>query len=154
MQVAKHRVVSIDYKVSGPDERELDRSPEGQPLAYVHGVGATIPGLEEALEGRDSGEDVAVTVAPDKAYGERHEELVQEVPREMFQGDTAPEPGMQFQAQTDDGARVVTVVEVQDEQVKVDANHPLAGVTLHFDVHIADVREATEDEIEARQPAG
>lgn len=152
MQVAKHRVVSIDYTVSGPDERVLDRSAEGQPLAYVHGVGATIPGLEEALEGCDEGEDVAVTVEPAKAYGERHEELVQAVPREMFQSDTQVEPGMQFQAQTEDGARVVTVVDVQQQEVTVDANHPLAGMTLHFDVHIAGVRDATEDEIQAGQP--
>lgn len=152
MEVAKHRVVSIDYKVSGPDEQVLDRSPEGQPLTYVHGVGATIPGLEEALEGRDSGEDVAVTVEPAKAYGERHEELVQSVPRNLFQTDSALEPGMQFQAQTDAGTRVVTVVEVEDDQVTVDGNHPLAGVTLHFDVHISHVRQATEDEIEAGRP--
>ncbi len=153
MEVAKHRVVSIDYAVSGPDEKVLDRSPEGQPLTYVHGIGATIPGLEEALEGHDSGEDVSVTVEPAKAYGERQEELVQAVPRELFQADTQIEPGMQFQAQTDAGTRVVTVVEVNDEQVTVDGNHPLAGVTLHFDVHIAHVREATEDEIQAGQPA-
>lgn len=152
MQVAKHRVVSIDYTVSGSDKRVLDSSPEGQPLAYVHGAGTTIPGLEEALEGYDTGDDVKATVEPAKAYGERHEELVQAVPREMFQGEVEPEPGMQFQAQTEDGARVVTVVDVQDQQVTVDANHPLAGMTLHFDVHIADVREATSEEIEAGQP--
>lgn len=152
MQVAKHRVVSIHYTLTDAQDQVLDRSPEDKPLEYVHGVGTTIAGLEAALDGKEEGDHIQVTVKPEDAYGQHDDDLVQAVPRTMFQGVDHIEPGMQFQAETEQGPRVVTVAAVEDDQVTVDANHPLAGKRLNFDVQVEQVREASNEEIEARQP--
>jgi FKBP-type peptidyl-prolyl cis-trans isomerase SlyD len=154
MQVAKNTVVAIDYKLSDANGEVLDASEDGQPLEYVHGGGNIIPGLENALEGKDVGEDVSVQVEPSDAYGERSEELKQDVPKEMFQGVDQVEAGMRFQAQTQEGTSIVTVTEVGEEQVTVDANHPLAGETLNFEVKVNNVREATQNEIDSGQVEG
>jgi FKBP-type peptidyl-prolyl cis-trans isomerase SlyD len=148
MQIAKHKVATIDYTLTNPNGDVLDTSKGGQPLTYMHGVGGIIPGLESALEGKSKGEQISVTVAPDQAYGHRNDQLVQDVPRKMFQGVTDIREGMQFRAQGPQGQQqVVTVVGVQPDTIRIDANHPLAGVTLKFDVNVVDVRDATQDEI-------
>lgn len=148
MQITKHKVATIDYTLTNPSGQVLDTSKGAQPLSYLHGVGGIIPGLETALEGKSKGDQLNVTIPPDQAYGARNEQLVQDVPKKAFQGVQDVRPGMQFRAQGPQGqTQVVTVVSVADESVKVDANHPLAGVTLSFDVNIVDVREATQDEI-------
>jgi FKBP-type peptidyl-prolyl cis-trans isomerase SlyD len=147
MQIGKGKVVSIDYTLTGPQGRVLDSSKEGQPLVYMHGVGGLIPGLERELEGKQAGDQLKTTVAARDAYGERNEELRQTVPREAFQGVPKIEPGMQFQARNPNGqTMVVSVLKVEGDQVTVDANHPLAGVPLTFDVKVVDVREATAEE--------
>lgn len=146
MQVAKDTVVAIDYTLKDNDGTVLDASQQGQPLEYLHGAGNIIPGLEKALEGKEPGDDVSVTVAPAEAYGERNDDLQQEVPRDLFQGVDHVEAGMRFQAQTQQGTQVVTVTSVQDDTVTVDANHPLAGQTLNFEVNVSSVREATDEE--------
>lgn len=147
MDVSKHTVVTIEYTLTDTDQHVLDQAGEDKPLAYVHGVGAAIPGLEAALEGKSPGESLQVSVPPEEAYGQRNEDLISTVPREMFEGVDEVKTGMQFQAETENGPRIVTVVDVEDDQVVIDANHPLAGVTLNFDVRIRDVRGATEEEI-------
>jgi FKBP-type peptidyl-prolyl cis-trans isomerase SlyD len=154
MQVAKNTVVAIDYKLSDANGEVLDASQEGQPLEYVHGGGNIIPGLENALEGKEIGENVSVTVEPAEAYGQRSEDLKQDVPKEMFQGVDQVEAGMRFQAQTQEGTSIVTVTDVGEEQVTVDANHPLAGETLNFEVTVNNVREASESEVETGQVDG
>jgi FKBP-type peptidyl-prolyl cis-trans isomerase SlyD len=148
MQVAKNTVVAIDYTLTNPAGDVLDTSQGGQPLVYLHGVGGLIPGMERGLEGRSTGESFKIEVAPGEGYGERRQELVQPVPRKMFSGATDIKPGMQFQAKTEQGPQVVTVVGVDEENVTIDANHPLAGVTLHFDVKVVDVRAATPEEVQ------
>ncbi|RLK48332.1 FKBP-type peptidyl-prolyl cis-trans isomerase SlyD [Alkalispirillum mobile] len=152
MQVAKDRVVSIDYTLKDTEGTLLDSSEGRGPLAYLHGAGNIIPGLEQALEGQDNGASVEVTIEPSNAYGERDDNLIQDVPKQMFDSVDKVEPGMQFQAQTPNGAQLITVREVGDETVKVDANHPLAGVTLNFDVKVVDIRDATSEEVENGQP--
>ena len=147
MPVEKNKVVSIDYTLTNPQGEVLDTSKGGEPLSYLHGVGQIIPGLETALEGKSQGDAVQAVIPPEHAYGARNDNLVQDVPRQAFAGVQTVVPGMQFQAQTSGGARVVTVVGVGDDTVKVDANHPLAGVTLHFDVNVVDVRDATPEEL-------
>ncbi|HVT89844.1 MAG TPA: peptidylprolyl isomerase [Tepidisphaeraceae bacterium] len=147
MQIAKNTVAKIDYTLTNPQGQVLDTSKGREPLAYLHGVGGIIPGLETALEGKSSGDQISVTIPPEKAYGHRNEELVQEIPRRMFQGVDNIQPGMQFQAQSQQGMRVVTVVGLTGDNVRVDANHPLAGVTLNFDVKVVEVREATPEEL-------
>ena len=109
---------------------------------------AIVEGLEEALEGKEAGAEVKASIEPTKAYGERHEDMKQDVPIDLFGGVENIEPGMQFQSETDQGPVLVTVVEVTDEKVTVDGNHPLAGVHLNFDVKVLEVREATAEELE------
>ncbi|WP_028914985.1 peptidylprolyl isomerase [Pseudoxanthomonas sp. J31] len=146
MEIAAARVATFHYILTDDAGQVLDRSPEDHPLSYFHGGGNIIPGLEKGLEGRSAGESLTVDVPPAEAYGERIEGLVQDVPREAFQGIDRIEPGMQFQANGGQGPVLVTVVAVGDRQVRIDGNHPLAGKTLHFDVRITDVREATDEE--------
>lgn len=148
MQVAKNRVVTIDYTLTDDDGLVLDSSRGGEPFSYVQGTGSIPPGLEAALEGRSPGEELRVDVPPDQAYGERDESLVEVVPVERFEGADEVQVGQHFQTSDASGTRVVTVVGVEHGMVTVDGNHPLAGETLHFDVKILDVREATPEDLE------
>lgn len=146
MQIAKQKVVTIDYTLTDDQGNVIDKSEGGQ-FAYLHGAQNIIPGLEQALEGKSAGDAVQVKVSPEEGYGQRDDALQQQVPREMF-GEHDPQVGMQFHAQTPDGQMItVTVVGAEGDQVTVDANHPLAGVNLNFDVEILEVRDATEEEV-------
>lgn len=148
MNIATDRVVAFHYTLNDDAGNELDSSKGKEPLAYLHGHNGIIPGLERELEGKAAGDAMKVTVQPAEAYGEKNPELVQAVPREAFQGVEDIEVGMQFQAQGSEGqVQMVVVREVNDENVTVDANHPLAGQVLHFDVSVEEVREATEEEL-------
>jgi len=147
MAIQKDKVVSIDYTLTGDNGQVLDSSNGREPLAYLHGAGNIIPGLESALEGKDEGDELNVQIPPDQAYGQRDERMVQPVPRTAFQGVADIQPGMQFQAQTNAGPRLITVVGVEGDQVTIDANHPLAGATLKFDVKVVNVRDATSEEM-------
>ena len=147
MEISKDKVVTIDYTLTGEQGQVLDSSAGGEPLTYLHGVGMIIPGLENALEGKSIGDQLQVSVPPDQGYGQRDDTLVQDVPRTAFTGAPNIAPGMQFQANTSAGPRIITVRGVQGDTVTIDANHPLAGATLNFDVNVKDVREATPDEL-------
>ena len=147
MQVANEKVVYIHYTLTNQEGETLDSSSGRDPLGYLHGAGNIIPGLEQALEGKEAGEKLNVSVAPEQGYGERDEALIQQVPRSAFEGVDSVEPGMQFQAQSPHGPMLVTVTKVETEEVTVDANHPLAGQTLNFDVEITEIRDATEEEL-------
>lgn len=148
MQIAKHKVVAIDYTLTGPDGAVLDSSEGREPLAYLHGGGNIIAGLESELEGKTKGDSLDVTVAPADGYGERNEALIQQVPRSMFEGVDKIEPGMRFNAMSDAGPRVVVVTAVDDDGVTIDGNHPLAGIELRFAVTVMEVRDASEEELE------
>lgn len=149
MQISRNTVAAIDYTLTDDEGQVLDTSQGGEPLTYLHGAGNLIPGLESALEGSNPGDSLSVRIEPEDGYGERDENLIQAVPREAFAGVDQVEAGMRFQATDDQGnVRLVTVSNVEDEQVTVDANHPLAGQPLNFDVSVVEVREATEGEIE------
>ena len=148
MQIAKNKVIFIDYTLTDAQGTELDSSQGRGPFAYIHGIGNIIPGLESALEGKSKGDQVNAVIPPENAYGTRDETLVQQLPRSQFDTDQDIQVGMQFQAMSEAGPRVVTVVSVEADNVTIDANHPLAGVTLHFDVTIKDIREATGEELD------
>jgi FKBP-type peptidyl-prolyl cis-trans isomerase SlyD len=147
VQITKNKVVTIDYTLTDTEGRVLDTSAGAEPLAYLHGVGGLIPGLEGALEGHNPGDKFAVDIPPDQAYGERDESLVQAVSRQQFVGVDDLAVGMQFEADTEAGPRIVTVVDIQGDSVMVDGNHELAGVPLHFDIEVTGVRDATPDEL-------
>ncbi len=143
MRITKNSVVSFHYTLNDSEGKLLDTSAGRDAFAYLHGGGMIVPGLEEQLEGKAKGDSMQVEVEPAKGYGEVDPQLVQRVPLDRFGGQPVEE-GMQFQ--TPDN-RVWSVLEVKDDQVVLNGNHPLAGVTLHFSVEVTDVREATADEI-------
>ncbi len=146
MKVSHLSVVTLDYTVSDESGDVLDTTEGREPLVYLHGAGFLVPGLEKALYDREVGDSFELNVDAADAYGEYEEDLVQQVPGELFDGMEVAE-GDTFVADTDDGHRPVTVVEVAEDYIKVDANHPLAGVNLHFAVTVRDVRAATAEEI-------
>ena len=148
MQIGKNNVVIIHYTLKDDSGNLMESSQGGEPMAYLHGASNIIPGLEAALEGKSVGDDISVRIAPEEAYGERDDSKTQAVPREMF-GDQEVNVGAQFHAQSPDGAHItVTVVDVADNEITVDANHPLAGMHLNFDVTVVEVRDATDEELE------
>ncbi len=147
MLIAKDKVVSIEYTLKDDEGTLLDTSQGRDPLAYLHGAGNIIPGLERALEGKQAGDQISVRIEAKDAYGERDEQLQQVVPLELFQGVDNVQAGMQFQAQTGAGVQIVTVKAVEGDNVTVDANHPLAGVPLNFSVSVVDVRDASPEEL-------
>jgi len=148
MQIAANKAVSIDYTLTNADGEVLDSSNGGAPLVYLQGAGNIIPGLEKALEGKQAGDAVNVTVEPAEAYGEFNAELIAVLGRNMFEGVDELEVGMQFHASGPDGSmQIVTIKALEGEEVTVDGNHPLAGEQLTFDVKVIEVREATEDEM-------
>ena len=154
MKVANRTVVTIDYTLTSDAGDVIDSSSGGEPLAYLHGFGNIVPGLENALDGRDEGESVSVKVPPGEGYGERDPELVHRATRAQFQGIDEVEVGMRFQARSGNEMTVVTVVAVEGEDITLDANHPLAGMNLNFDVRIVGVRQATSVELEHGHPHG
>ena len=147
MQIAKDKVVSFDYTLTDPSGEVIDTSQGGEPLAYLHGGGNIIPGLENALDGKAPGDKFQVSIPPEQAYGQRDEALLQVYTRDVLKGVDEVEVGMQFQAETNRGMQILTVMAVDGDNVTLDANHPLAGVTLNFDVTIVDVRDATGEEL-------
>jgi len=147
MQIAKNAVVQIHYTLKNDAGEVLDSSQGSDPLAYLQGHGNLIAGLEQALEGKLAGDKLNVSIAPENAYGVRDESLIQDVPRSAFQGIDQVEVGMQFNADSNHGPRLVTVTKVSDKTVTVDGNHPLADQTLHFDVQVIEVRTASDEEL-------
>ncbi len=147
MKIAKERVALFHYTLKNDNGEVLDSSDGGEPLAYIHGEFNIVEGLENALEGKEAGDKLDVSVEAAEGYGEYDESLVQPVPKEQF-GDHPVEIGAQFHAETAVGPRVVTVTAVEDDQVVIDANHSLAGENLHFSVEVVEVREATKEELD------
>ena len=146
--IGDNLVVSMHYKLTDDDGNVLDSSEGSDPLAYMHGTGSIIPGLEKALVGKVEGDSLTVKVEPADGYGDVNPELIQAVNRSAFQGVDSIEPGMAFEAQAPDGSmQRILIKAVDGEEITIDANHPLAGFVLNFDVEIVGVREATEEEV-------
>jgi FKBP-type peptidyl-prolyl cis-trans isomerase SlyD len=147
VSIKKDSVVTFNYTLKDDAGQVIDSSAEGEPLAYLHGHGNLVPGLERELEGKGTGDNLAVKITPADGYGEYSQELVQKVPRRALKGISKITVGMRLHAQTEQGPRPVTVKAVTGDMVTIDGNHPLAGKNLSFDVQILDVREATEEEL-------
>ena len=147
MKIAEGTVVALNYALKDDKGALIDQSASGQPMTYLHGHQNIIPGLESALTGKEIGDVLDIRVAPEDGYGPVNPELEQSVPRERFQGVESLEVGMQFQANTDQGPISVRVVNVEDDVITVDGNHPLAGKHLNFHVTVQEVREASSDEL-------
>lgn len=147
MKIEKNVVVALAYQVKLEDGVVVDQSTTDAPLEYLHGNDNLIIGLERELEGKVAGDKFTATIAPEDAYGEHSDDLVQRVPAEVFQGVDELEVGMRFLADTDQGPIPVEITEVDGDEVVVDGNHMLAGHTLTFDVEVVAVRAATEEEL-------
>lgn len=147
MKIAEKKVVVLHYAVSDSEDTLIDSSYDHNPLAVIHGTGYLIPGLEDALAGHEAGDKFEVAVEAEQAYGPRFDDYVQTVPKEMFASIEDLDVGTQLRATTDDGEQTVIVIDVQEEEITVDGNHPLAGIDLKFDVEILEVRDATEEEL-------
>lgn len=153
--VAEGKVVVMHYTLKDGEDNTLDTSSGSEPLAYLHGAKNIVPGLEKALDGQAVGYKDTVTVAPKEGYGERVDAPPQAVPRSAFPKEVDLQPGMQFVAEGPNSQQVpVWVLGVQGDSVLLEAQHPLAGVTLHFDVEIVAIRDATEDERSHGHPHG
>lgn len=147
MSISQDQVVSIHYTLRDDAGEIIDRSADGEPLTYLHGHGNLIPGLERELTGRKPGDRLQVKIAPAEAYGEYDKELVQRVPRRALKGIASLRVGMRLQAQAPGSSRAVTVTQIVGDMVTLDGNHPLAGKNLNFEVEVAGVRAATEEEL-------
>lgn len=153
-KITANKVVTISYTLRSGDGDVIDSSDEGRPLVYLHGAQNIVPGLEEELEGAGLGESVKAVVPPEKGYGPRIGEA-HEVSRSLFPADSELRAGMQVVAHDDEGRQIPFFISVvTEETITVDPNHPLAGETLHFEVTIEALRDATEEEIAHGHPHG
>ena len=148
MQIAKDSVVTIDYKLTDDKGTVLEESDSSEAFAYLHGHGQLLDPLENALEGKEVSDRVQLSVSVEDGFGERDEELVITVPRDRFPEEEAISPGMQVEAETDQGHQIFTILSIEDESVTLDGNHPYAGYPLAFDVTVQDIRLAEPEEIE------
>ena len=148
MLIAANKAVSIEYTLTNDAGEVIDSSAGGAPLVYLPGAGNIIPGLEKALEGKTTGDELNVAVEPEEAYGEYSAELVSTLSRSMFEGVDELEVGMQFHASAPDGQmQIVTIRDLDGDDVTVDGNHPLAGQRLNFQVKVVDIRDASQEEV-------
>lgn len=150
MKISQNKVALIHYKLTDKDGVTIDSSEGRDPLAYIQGIGNLIPGLEQELEGKATGDKLNAVIAPEHAYGKRDESLVQMVPKSGFNGsDEELQVGMQVQVETEEqGMAIAVVTKIEEEDVTLDLNHPLADLDLHFDVEVVEVREATQEELD------
>lgn len=143
MPIADNDIVTIHYTLKDDADKVIDSSAGGEPLAYLHGHGNIVPGLERELSGKSVGDRLQVRVPAAEGYGEYDRALVQKVPRRALQGIANLRVGLRLHA----GHQAVTVTHLAGDMVTLDGNHPLAGQNLNFDVEITAVRPATEEEL-------
>jgi FKBP-type peptidyl-prolyl cis-trans isomerase SlyD len=149
MKITADSVVSIEYTLKDDDGNVIDSSEGGDPLFYLHGHQNIVEGLENALEGRGVGESLSVSVSPEEGYGTHDPQLVFSIPRDQLPAEIVPELGLELEMSDDDGMTVpVRITDIDGDDVEVDANHELAGQTLHFAVKICEIRKASQEELE------
>ena len=149
----------MHYTLKNNHESVIDSSEGHDPLAFIFGTGFIIPGLEKALLGKSKDDKLQAAILPEDGYGLRSDDQIATVPLTNFKAEAGEklEVGMQVQVESNQGATVALVTEIKGNDVTLDLNHPLAGETLHFDVEIVDVRNATPEELEhghAHGPGG
>lgn len=149
MQIAANKVASLSYTLKNAQGELLDKADAQHPFVYLHGANNIVVGLENRLAGKTTGDSLLAVVPPEEAYGVRDTSLTQEIPRSMFANmdETMLVAGAQFEAQTNAGREIITIVSVTNDTINIDANHPLAGESLHFDIEVLSVRDASAEEI-------
>jgi FKBP-type peptidyl-prolyl cis-trans isomerase SlyD len=148
MTITQDSVVLLHYTLKDDAGEVIDSSSSGEPLAYLHGHGNLVPGLERELADKSAGDKLSVKISPADGYGEFDKGLIQRVPRRALKGIKNINVGMRLHAQTEQGPQAVTVTQIVGDMVTLDANHPLAGKNLNFDIEIVEVRGATPEELE------
>jgi len=148
MAIAKDTVVQFHYTLKDADGSIIEVSHADEPMAYLHGHGNIIPGLEDEMMGKEAGDEFIAVIPAEKAYGQRDETAIQRIPVKHLQGAKKWKKGMVAHVQTEQGQRQVTVIKVGKFMVDVDANHPFSGKELTFEVKIEDVRAATAEEVQ------
>ena len=148
LTVEENKVVTFDYTLKNNSGDIIDTSENNQPLSYIHGNGEIIPGLEAELLGKSVGNKFNAVIKPEDAYGPKLDNFVKKIEREQLAHLPNIELGMQLQAYDEQGMQILTVVDISENEVTLDANHPLAGQTLHFDIEIVDIRDATDEELQ------
>jgi FKBP-type peptidyl-prolyl cis-trans isomerase SlyD len=146
MTIQENKVVSFHYTLTNQDGEQIESSRDQQPMTYLQGANNIIPGLEKAMAGKSVGDEFQVTVEAAEAYGERNEDKLQRIPAKHFKNLKRLMPGQLVALQTQQGQMQVTVVKIGRFNVDVDANHPLAGQALTFDVEVTEIRDASEEE--------
>ncbi|MFK7809443.1 MAG: peptidylprolyl isomerase [Saprospiraceae bacterium] len=154
MNIQNNCVVGIDYTLTDSDGAVVDTTLDREPLLYLHGAANLLPGMEKALEGKTEGDKFKLTLTPEEAFGVRDEALMHRVPTAELQHIENLQEGSQIQAQSESGNQIYTVILIENEEVTLDGNHPLAGVTLNFDVDVKSVRAATDEEVEHKHAHG
>lgn len=148
MKIEKNKAVTINYTLKNDQQQLIDQSTDNS-FVYLHGYQGIVPGLETSLENRQVGDKYSVTIAAEDAYGTRDENKIEQVPKDMFPKGEIIEPGMQFHAEGANQELItITILEVNDDTIKIDGNDPLAGETLHFDIEVVGIRDADATEIE------
>jgi FKBP-type peptidyl-prolyl cis-trans isomerase SlyD len=147
MPITANMVAQFHYTLKEADGTELESSPAGHPMTYLHGTHSLLPGLEQALEGKNIGDKFSATLTPDLAFGELKEDSEMRVPLSQLRGAKKWEPGMQAVIQSAHGQQQVTVLKVGHTMATVDTNHPMAGKTLIFDIEVVEVRAASAEEL-------
>ena len=149
MAIKKNQVVSLHYTLKNDAGDIIDSSAENEPLGFIYGIGMVISGLEKELASKNKGDQFQVTIPPEDAYGTVQDERIQSIALSHFEDPQNIKEGLTIQIENNETGQdiLATVTEVKDEMVTINMNHPLAGLTLHFDVEVVDVRDATEEEI-------
>ena len=146
MEISNNKVVALNYVLKNKDGEVIDQT-ENEPLQYLHGYGNIIPGLEKAMLGKKINDKFDISISPEDGYGIRNDEFIQKIPRNQFEEGIEITPGMRFQSQTEAGMQIFTVMDADNDMITLDGNHPLAGETLNFSIEVAEIREATDEEI-------
>lgn len=147
MKIEQDKIAQIEYTLTNSAGEVMDKS-NGQPLAYLHGHHNLIPGLEAELKDKAVGDKFTAKIAAADAYGDKMDHMIQQVPSDLFQGVDKIEVGMRFEAQSEQGMQSVEITAIDGDMVTVDANHPLAGQDLTFEVEVVGVRDASAEELE------
>ena len=147
MKISKNSVVIMHYALKNDDGEDLGNSRGHEPMAYIHGYDNVVVGLEKELEGKMAGDKFSTVIPPEEGYGVKDDDGIKKIDKDRFEGDEEISVGMQIQVDIEGKVSVASVTEIGKEEITLDLNHPLAGVTLHFDIEVMNVREATEEEL-------
>ncbi|MDX2427717.1 MAG: peptidylprolyl isomerase [Xanthomonadales bacterium] len=154
MIAEKDKVVTFHYTLTNAEGEQMESSRKGDPITYLHGANNIVTGLEKAMEGHAIKDSFTAKLEPEEAYGVRNENNIQRVPLKRLKGIGKISVGQILNLQTNKGQVQVTVLKVGRFNVDVDGNHPLAGQQLTFDVEVADIREASKEELKHRHVHG